>query len=148
MGAEMQDDLDGMLTRLKPTAVRDQLDTLLDEAARSELTLRDALAFLCEREIARKGQRRRPDEYGEVVWKFAPHAAEDAATRRDAAGLPLDVLGSLFDRQNLPRVFDELELEMRRFRTAMQNLPGRFGHALTTRNGREGRRSCCSCLPV
>ncbi len=51
-----QDDLDRMLTR-RLTAVRDQLDSLLDEAVRSELTLRDALAFLCEREIARKDQR-------------------------------------------------------------------------------------------
>lgn len=47
-----------MLTRLKLTAVRDQLDTLLDEAARRELTLREALAFLCQREIARKDERR------------------------------------------------------------------------------------------
>ena len=31
-----------MLTRLKLTAIRDQLDTLLDEAARRELTLREA----------------------------------------------------------------------------------------------------------
>ena len=54
MGVEIRDDLDRMLTRLKLTAVRDQLDTLLDEAARSEMTLRDALAFLCQREIARK----------------------------------------------------------------------------------------------
>ena len=54
MNAYTQDDLDRMLTRLKLTAVRDQLGSLLDEAVRSELTLRDALAFLCEREIARK----------------------------------------------------------------------------------------------
>ena len=47
-----------MLTRLKLTAVRDQLDTLLDEAARRELTLREAVAFLCQREIARKDERR------------------------------------------------------------------------------------------
>lgn len=32
-----------MLDRLKLTAIRDQLDTLLDEAARSEMTLREAL---------------------------------------------------------------------------------------------------------
>jgi hypothetical protein len=32
-----------MLTRLKLTAIRDQLDTLLDEAARREMTLREAL---------------------------------------------------------------------------------------------------------
>lgn len=54
MGMHTQDDLDRMLTRLKLTAIRDRLDSLLDEAVRSELTLRDALAFLCQREIARK----------------------------------------------------------------------------------------------
>ena len=47
-----------MLTRLKLTAIRDQLDTLLDEAARGEMTLREALGFLCQREIARKDERR------------------------------------------------------------------------------------------
>jgi DNA replication protein DnaC len=47
-----------MLSRLKLTAIRDQLDTLLDEAARSELTLREAVAFLCQREVARKDERR------------------------------------------------------------------------------------------
>src|SRR6266540_500811 len=53
-----QDQLLRMLTRLKLTAIRDQLDSLLDEAGRGELTLRDALALLCEREISRKDQRR------------------------------------------------------------------------------------------
>ena len=52
------DPLAQMLTRLKLTAVRDGLDSLLDEAARRELTLREALVFLCEREIARKDERR------------------------------------------------------------------------------------------
>jgi len=47
-----------MLDRLKLTAIRDQLDTLLDEAARSEMTLREALAFFVEREIARRDERR------------------------------------------------------------------------------------------
>jgi DNA replication protein DnaC len=68
MGAQTQDALDRMLTRLKLTAVRDQLDSLLDEAVRSELTLRDALAFLCEREIARKERaivRHRSEDNGE-----------------------------------------------------------------------------------
>jgi hypothetical protein len=37
-----------LLARLQLTALRDQLDTLLDEAARRELNLREALAFLCE----------------------------------------------------------------------------------------------------
>ncbi len=47
-----------MLTRLKLTAIRDQLDSLLDEVGRRDLTHREALAFLCEAEIARKEQRR------------------------------------------------------------------------------------------
>ena len=46
------------LTRLKLTAIRDQLDSLLDEAAKRELSLAEALAFLVEREIARKDERR------------------------------------------------------------------------------------------
>ncbi|WP_353024659.1 ATP-binding protein [Mesorhizobium sp. M1403] len=46
------------LDRLKLTAIRDQLDTLLDEAARSQMTLREALAFLVTREIARRDERR------------------------------------------------------------------------------------------
>jgi DNA replication protein DnaC len=47
-----------MLTRLKLTAIRDQLDNLLDEAARDEMTLREAVAFLCRREVSRKEERR------------------------------------------------------------------------------------------
>ena len=50
--------LDGLLTRLHLTAIRDQLDSLLDDAARRELTLRETLALLCEREIARRNERR------------------------------------------------------------------------------------------
>jgi len=50
--------LPAMLSRLKLTALRDQLDCLLDEAGRRELYLREALAFLCQAEIARKDQRR------------------------------------------------------------------------------------------
>ena len=50
--------LTGWLTRLKLTAIRDQLDNLIDEAARRELTLREALALLIEHEIARKDERR------------------------------------------------------------------------------------------
>lgn len=70
MGAYAQDGLERMLTRLKLTAIRDQLDTLLDEAVRSELTLRDALAFLCEREIARKDQRRIDMSFGLAKFPF------------------------------------------------------------------------------
>jgi DNA replication protein DnaC len=50
--------LDAMLTRLKLTAVRERLDGLLDEAARREMTLREALAFLCAAEVEHKDQRR------------------------------------------------------------------------------------------
>ena len=52
------DALIAMLDRLKLTAIRDQLDTLLDEAARSEMTLRESLAFFVQREIARRDERR------------------------------------------------------------------------------------------
>lgn len=47
-----------MLERLKLSAIRDQLDTLLDEAARSKMTLREALGFFVSREIARRDERR------------------------------------------------------------------------------------------
>ena len=46
------------LTRLQLTCIRDQLDSLLDEAAEKQLTLREALAFLVGREVARKNERR------------------------------------------------------------------------------------------
>lgn len=47
-----------MLTRLQLTAIRDQLDSLLDEAAKRELSLRDAVALLVEREVGRRDERR------------------------------------------------------------------------------------------
>jgi len=50
--------LEAMLTRLHLTAIRDQLDSLLDEAAKRGLTLREAVTFLCEREIDRRNERR------------------------------------------------------------------------------------------
>ena len=53
-----QDPLIAMLTRLKLTAIRDQLDSLIDEAARRDLTIREAVSLFCEREIARKDERR------------------------------------------------------------------------------------------
>jgi len=52
------DRLDDMLMRLKLSSIRDQLDSLLDEAARSNLSARETLSMLCEREIARKDHRR------------------------------------------------------------------------------------------
>jgi DNA replication protein DnaC len=47
-----------MLTRLKLTAIRDRLDGLLDEVARRDLSLSDALAYLCEVEVEHKDERR------------------------------------------------------------------------------------------
>jgi DNA replication protein DnaC len=52
------DHLAAMLNRLKLTAIRDQLDSLIDEAGGRELTIRKALTLFCEREIARKDERR------------------------------------------------------------------------------------------
>ncbi len=52
------DHLPEVLGRLKLTALRDRLDTLLDEAARRELSLRDTLALLCEAEVAHREERR------------------------------------------------------------------------------------------
>ena len=53
-----QDHLIAMLNRLKLTAIRDQFDSPVDEAARRELTIREALSLFCEREIGRKDERR------------------------------------------------------------------------------------------
>jgi DNA replication protein DnaC len=58
MSAADHDTLIAMLDRLKLTAIRDQLDALLEEAARSDMSLREALAFFVQREIARRDERR------------------------------------------------------------------------------------------
>ena len=52
------DILEAHLTRLQLTAIRDQFDSLLDEAAEKGMTLREAVAFLVEREVARRDERR------------------------------------------------------------------------------------------
>ena len=52
------DVLEAHLTRLQLTAIRDQFDSLLDEAAEKGMTLREAVAFLVEREVARRDERR------------------------------------------------------------------------------------------
>jgi hypothetical protein len=44
------DHLIAMLNRLKLTALRDQLDNLIDEAGRQDLTIRDAGAVLRARD--------------------------------------------------------------------------------------------------
>jgi hypothetical protein len=43
---------------LQLSGIRDQLDSLLDEAARANLSARETLTLLCEREIACKDSRR------------------------------------------------------------------------------------------
>jgi DNA replication protein DnaC len=67
---DLPDHLDRMLTRLKLTAIRDQLDSLLDEAGRRELTIHEALTMFCEREIARKDQRRIEMSFGLARFPF------------------------------------------------------------------------------
>jgi len=64
------DPLIGMLSRLKLTSLRDQLDSLIDEAGRRELTIRDALAMFCEREIGRRDQRRIDMGFGLARFPF------------------------------------------------------------------------------
>ena len=64
------DHLIAMLNRLKLTALRDQLDSLIDEAGRQDLTIRDALALFCEREIARRDQRRIDMSFGLARFPF------------------------------------------------------------------------------
>ncbi len=44
------DPLDAMLARLQLSGIRDQLDSLLDEAARANLSSRETLILLCERD--------------------------------------------------------------------------------------------------
>ena len=47
-----------MLGRLKLRALRDRLDGLLDDAARQDLNLREALALLCDAEMRHREERR------------------------------------------------------------------------------------------
>jgi DNA replication protein DnaC len=50
--------LDSMLTRLKLTTIRDRLDSLLDDASRQDMNLRETLFFLIKQEIACKESQR------------------------------------------------------------------------------------------
>ena len=61
---DSHDHLIALLGRLKLTALRDQLDSLIDEAGRRELTIREALTMFCEREVARRDQRRIDMSFG------------------------------------------------------------------------------------
>ena len=88
--AEMPGDpLDQMLARLKLSGIRDQLDSLLDEAARSNLSTRETLLLLCEREIARKDHRRI-----EMALKLAHFPAV-----KELAGFDFDAQPSIDPKQ-------------------------------------------------
>ena len=50
--------LEQNLTRLKLITVRDRLDSLLDDIARQEMTVREAIGYLCEQELRSKNQKR------------------------------------------------------------------------------------------
>lgn len=54
----MGHDLEDLLTRLRLTAIRNRLDSLLDEAARKDMTFLELLTFLCKEEIAAKDSHR------------------------------------------------------------------------------------------
>lgn len=104
------------LDRLKLTAIRDQLDSLLDEAARSKMTLREALAFLVSREIARRDERRismssKLAQFPFVReldgFDFEAQPSVDRGQIRELATLPLDrsrrysiILGATRNREN------------------------------------------------
>jgi DNA replication protein DnaC len=90
MLVETHTHLERMLTRLKLTAIRDQLDSLLDEAGRRDLTIREALTLFCEREIARKDQRRIEMAFGLANFPFT----------RDLAGFDFEAQPSV-DRHQI-----------------------------------------------
>lgn len=64
------DHLIAMLNRLKLTALCGQLDSLIDEAGRRELTNRESLALFCEPEIAVRDQRRIDMGFGLARFPF------------------------------------------------------------------------------
>jgi hypothetical protein len=82
------DHLIAMLNRLKLTALRDQLDSLIDEAGRREMTIREALTLFCEREIGRRDQRRIDMSFGLARFPFVRGwvRLRRAAIHRQGAG--------------------------------------------------------------
>jgi DNA replication protein DnaC len=81
--------LSEILARLKLGAMRDRLDSLLDEAARRELSLREALQLLCEAELARREERRIQMAMGIAKFPFV----------RTLDGFEFDAQPSLEPRQ-------------------------------------------------
>ena len=67
---DAHDHLTALLNRLKLTVLRDQLDSLIDEAGRRDLTIREALTLFCEREVARRDQRRIDMSFGLARFPF------------------------------------------------------------------------------
>ena len=84
--AQLVEDLDAMLSRLRLGAIREQLDGLLEEAARRQLNLRETPAWLCSAEVASKEQRRLSMAMTIEVWLLSSRPA----SRRwaEASGLP------------------------------------------------------------
>ena len=62
------DHLEQLLTTLRLTTIRERLDSLLDEASRRDLTLRETLQFLLEQESAQREQARH--RMGMTMAKF------------------------------------------------------------------------------
>ncbi|TXM55659.1 AAA family ATPase [Methylobacterium sp. WL120] len=67
---DAHDYLTALLNCLKLTVLRDQLDSLIDEAGRRDLTIREALTLFCEREVARRDQRRIDMSFGLAHFPF------------------------------------------------------------------------------
>lgn len=66
----------------------DQLDSLIDEAGRRELTIRESRALFCEREIARRDQRRIDMGFGLARFPFVRELASfDFAAQPTCGGM-------------------------------------------------------------
>jgi hypothetical protein len=76
------DPLDAMLARLKLTGIREGLDSLLDEAGRANLSIREALIMPCEREIARPLK-----DISSIDWLSPAGSAISSSRVADLSGL-------------------------------------------------------------
>ncbi len=83
------DPLDAMLARLQLFGIHDPLDSLLDEAARANLSARETPILLCEREIAREDHRR-----SEMALKLAHFPAV-----KELAGFDFEAQPSIDPKQ-------------------------------------------------
>jgi len=85
MSATSDDILPGMLMRLKLSAMGERLDNLLDEAARRDLSLREALALLCEAEVQHREERRVRMGTGIAKFPFVRTASRSTRSPRSTA---------------------------------------------------------------